>query len=895
MEAPKHNQRPAPSGSEEDDAFVSYSRVDGAFVRSLHAGLEARGRRVWVDWDDIAPTESWADRILKSIDNAQVFVFVISPDSLRSTECMRELERAVAGHKRLIPVLHRDPEDGQEVPAALAALNYVFARDAGALDGVCQSVSWAIDTDPEWLRVHTRWLMRAREWEHAGEDAALTLRGRELDTYEGWSAQAADRDPTPSNLQQAFLLASRRAVTRRARTVLTAVAFGLLVIGVLGTLSYVRTLESRKQSTIATARGLINEVESLRTADDRQLEVGDTTRTLRAAARAMSLLDSVGERAVQADMALRAAYHALPEWHDIDLGRQRVDAAAFSPGGSHLIVASGRRELSVWDTAERRRTQRCPLMLGSMESVRQVAISDDGRILVSARYDAGGETGGTSLIVRSATGCEILGRQRFADHPERVRVSTQGDLITYRTSALHVLHLTPAGLELASAPGGWIPRSASPSPDGERYAVVERQKGVKGAWLRVRSAATHEVQSEYPLASSTSSVFWPSSEHVAVQLFDDLLLLRANPLRLVVVLDVALQDKAAISPQVDRLLTVGAMDGVMKIRSLAPLTTVARVPGVDAAAVGFAADGAEVAYVDKTRRRLRFWRFGAREAMFAPPLRANAEDIAFVADGRGGHRLLVRTPADVRAWEMPQQVTANDPFAKTEGRVVDADRLDRWDLARGGERRQPATSADEVLLVHRGNGERRRVAVDGQVIAARVDAAGTRLAVIIARASTRGGSERRLDILHAVEGHRLMTAPLTTVLNGFAEGYLELTGADQLAVVLDGGSTARLLRLDDLREVARVFHPGLREVVALEDGRFVATYGTDELVRIWDVGRNQEVARISSPLPLRHMALSADGRWLGAVDEGGRAVLWPLWPRDLIALACDALGSASCP
>jgi hypothetical protein len=56
-------------------------------------------------------------------------VFVISPESLGSGWCLGELDVAVAHAKPIVPVIVRDP-DGAAVPPALAARNWLFARDA---------------------------------------------------------------------------------------------------------------------------------------------------------------------------------------------------------------------------------------------------------------------------------------------------------------------------------------------------------------------------------------------------------------------------------------------------------------------------------------------------------------------------------------------------------------------------------------------------------------------------------------------------------------------------------------------------------------------------------------------------------------------------------------------
>src|SRR4051812_29489807 len=98
------------------DAFISYAREERTFVSDeLRPGLVAAEKVVWVDLDDIPPAADWRSLVDRGIDAAAAFIFVISPDSLRSAICQEELRRAVASHKRLVPILRRDL-DGDAVP-----------------------------------------------------------------------------------------------------------------------------------------------------------------------------------------------------------------------------------------------------------------------------------------------------------------------------------------------------------------------------------------------------------------------------------------------------------------------------------------------------------------------------------------------------------------------------------------------------------------------------------------------------------------------------------------------------------------------------------------------------------------------------------------------------------
>jgi C4-type Zn-finger protein len=84
--APTDQQVPRPQG-----VFISYSRKDKEFVRRLHEALSQRDREAWVDWEDIRPTEEFMQAIYGAIEGADTFVLVLTPDSVASAVCGREI------------------------------------------------------------------------------------------------------------------------------------------------------------------------------------------------------------------------------------------------------------------------------------------------------------------------------------------------------------------------------------------------------------------------------------------------------------------------------------------------------------------------------------------------------------------------------------------------------------------------------------------------------------------------------------------------------------------------------------------------------------------------------------------------------------------------------------
>ncbi len=85
------------------DVFVSYSQKDKATADAVVARLEQDGSRCWIAPRDILPGTSWGDAIVDAIAGSRVMVLVLSANSNRSRQVIREVERAVAGDVIILP------------------------------------------------------------------------------------------------------------------------------------------------------------------------------------------------------------------------------------------------------------------------------------------------------------------------------------------------------------------------------------------------------------------------------------------------------------------------------------------------------------------------------------------------------------------------------------------------------------------------------------------------------------------------------------------------------------------------------------------------------------------------------------------------------------------------
>jgi hypothetical protein len=84
--------------------FISYARRDGPAVNHLHSDLERADHRVWFD-QQLEGGQLWWDEVLERIRTCELFVFALSPDSLKSRACRAELAYATELRRPILPVL----------------------------------------------------------------------------------------------------------------------------------------------------------------------------------------------------------------------------------------------------------------------------------------------------------------------------------------------------------------------------------------------------------------------------------------------------------------------------------------------------------------------------------------------------------------------------------------------------------------------------------------------------------------------------------------------------------------------------------------------------------------------------------------------------------------------
>lgn len=112
--------------------FVSYSRIDSEFAKQLIERLQIAFpyHKFWYD-QSLTGGDDWWEEILKAIKASDIFIYILSKESIESRYCQAEFAEAYRLQKRIIPVQARDHT---ELGAGLGDIQILNMKN-GANDG----------------------------------------------------------------------------------------------------------------------------------------------------------------------------------------------------------------------------------------------------------------------------------------------------------------------------------------------------------------------------------------------------------------------------------------------------------------------------------------------------------------------------------------------------------------------------------------------------------------------------------------------------------------------------------------------------------------------------------------------------------------------------------------
>ncbi len=175
--------------------------------------------------------------------------------SLASEYCAEELGRAQKGGKRIVPIACEavDPARRRQ---GLRQLNWIWCREGDDRDAAFAQALELRSTPTSSGRGRTRGCSCARSSGTRGRTAACSCAGATSRQAERELAANAANEPTPTELQQRYVRASRSAASRRQRRLLGGVLLALAVSVALGSSRCPRSATRHARNATTRPRSL---------------------------------------------------------------------------------------------------------------------------------------------------------------------------------------------------------------------------------------------------------------------------------------------------------------------------------------------------------------------------------------------------------------------------------------------------------------------------------------------------------------------------------------------------------------------------------------------------------------------------------------------------------------
>ncbi len=208
------------------DAFISYGRADSkGFAIELHQRLVQREVKVWFDQNDIPLAVDYQNQINDGIEKSDNFLYIISPHSVNSPYCLKEIELALICNKRIIPLMHverisrdtwqsRNPEGTeaqwqayqdkglhdhfQNMHPEIRKINWVYFREG--IEDFEDSFTRLLDLfdrQRDYIQKHTYFLNRALEWERLQKQSCYLITGEDCKIAENWLKMRFKQEQPP--------------------------------------------------------------------------------------------------------------------------------------------------------------------------------------------------------------------------------------------------------------------------------------------------------------------------------------------------------------------------------------------------------------------------------------------------------------------------------------------------------------------------------------------------------------------------------------------------------------------------------------------------------------------------------------------------------------------------
>jgi WD40 repeat protein len=855
--------QPVPTTAGDVDAFISYKRADLVFADQLCKDLESRGKKVWLDRTDIGPAEEWQGRIRRGIEAAKAFIFVVTPDSVVSSECLRELSDAGAHHKRIVPVIREDTSR-EAIPRAIGDLNWIFARTEEEYRSALNEITDALEADLPWRDRHVRLAVRSREWIESARDRSYLLRGHDLRAAEDWFADRDRHREQPTNAQSQYIIDSRRGASRRQRITLIAVSGALALSLALAGFSLVQRNDAVNEGHRAVEQSRIAESDYL---------ASEATSLFSTDAPVAMQLSIEAYRSAPTSRARNALLEAAQQPLEATLrspdGRA-IESVAFDPDGQTLASGDQGGDVVLWSA----KTLSPIRTLRAGAGVNSVTYSPDGSLL------AAGLANGDIVFWRSTSGAKlsivVVGSEAdgltFSPDGAMLAASTPDAVVTYDVHTGHLSMLlvpshTPVWAVAFSVDGKDLVAS---DDDGNiiRWSTTTRKIT---ASMRDVAAPIHSLAFSPDgtlLGSADASgyvILWNVSSNTQADVFSQLS---------------AAADVVAYSPD-DQSIATGTGDGDVDVISVVTGLVTNHYPfarGGSVTALAYSPDGQVLAAATRGGDLTLWGAFsGDLATSLLVPSGLQVGGLAFdstgavLASGDGGGQVVL--------WDSPtgkRIVTLNGSgilgvaalaFRGTGEALAVADRngVTLWDTT--SQMRTATLAASDVVSI--------AFSPDGGTLAI--------------------GEQYGQMLLWNLTSNTY-TSPYR-IPGDFRPEALAYNPDGQLLAIGDGVGDV-LLWNTSTNAVGVTLHvpdgSGIHALAYSRDGGMLASADGGGQVVLWNTHSDMRTASLSVPddRVINSVSLSPDGRTLATGDVGGEVILWSLTTDAIAAQLAQPDGQA---
>jgi hypothetical protein len=110
-------------------AFISHSSKDKAIGEAVCNFLERNGIPCWIAPRDVTPGKNYGVAIVDAIDECGVFVLILSSESNKSGQVVREVERAASGDAVIIPVRVEPVQPSRDLEFYVSSSHWLDATE----------------------------------------------------------------------------------------------------------------------------------------------------------------------------------------------------------------------------------------------------------------------------------------------------------------------------------------------------------------------------------------------------------------------------------------------------------------------------------------------------------------------------------------------------------------------------------------------------------------------------------------------------------------------------------------------------------------------------------------------------------------------------------------------